>query len=532
LQRGPACGVHCVTEQTTTAIVCDPSGFFLLSLLIGIICCCRSSVDVEFSIIMRSGALPSKNFSSIARRVLIRQPARSAPEAMRSIHPCPVCGSKPMKLNHLYEHLRLLHQFSKEQIEEEKLRFRRLKHEGKAQHICNWCNIEYASYNGLKYHLKQSHQALPPLTEGAMNCPAYNQHFHDVEQLAGRCTAEHNPVTDHQTISPIPQCDSDDIPLFKQEDEDSKAHLEQAIPSVQRNVSTSTLTRSNLNRETSPEQTIPSSSQSSGYSSSLKVESDVKPPSEQVKIPSASECTKSYFIPQDDSDRRTSSEVVNPCSSVDIVDGVYTQYNLCRCDLCKRIYSLTEERLTAPLEKPYEPVARSNARGRPALGARTRAVVNNVRKFFEELRRQLEFSCVGTILNCPRIMTSLACGVSRRTISYIAHPPKQEKRQRRAEKQGLPRQGSAMKLYGKEWGVTIRNFIKYEMKIDRNAKVGDLHRKICSTFADFPSLSPKAFASFTRGLGFHYAMVGNKKCIVYRPPVDSEVDEANNEDVV
>ncbi|KAL6744370.1 hypothetical protein Aduo_017311 [Ancylostoma duodenale] len=322
-------------------------------------------------------------------------------------------------------------------------------------------------------------------------------------------------------ISPIPQCDSDNITLFKQEDEDSKAHLEQAAPCVQQSVSTCTLARSNLNRETPPDQ-------SSVYSSSLKVENDVKPPSEQVKIPSTPECTNTYFIPQDESERRTSS-VVDSCLPVDVVDGVYTQYNLCRCDLCKRIYSLTEERLTAPLEKPYEPVNRHNARGRPALGARTRSLVNNVRKFFEELRRQLEFTCVGTILNCPRIMTSLACGVSRRTISYIAHPPKQEKRQRKAEKQAPHRQGSAMKLYGKKWAVTVRNFIKYEMKIDKNAKVADLHHKICSTFADFPSMSPKAFASFTRSLGFHHAMVGSKKCIVYRPPVGSEVDEANNE---
>ncbi|EYB86007.1 hypothetical protein Y032_0286g1373 [Ancylostoma ceylanicum] len=329
-----------------------------------------------------------------------------------------------------------------------------------------------------------------------------------------------------------PHCDTADTILFKQESEDSKAHLEQAPNPVQQGVGTCSFTRNNPNRRTSPEQTISSIPQSSGCSSSLEVGNDVKPTSQQVKTSSMPECTSSFFTPQGGINRKKFSTAVDPSLPVDVVDGVYTQYNLCRCDLCKRIYSLTEERLTAPLEGPYEPSTPYTVRGRPALGARARLLVKNVRMFFEELRRQMEFSCRGTILNCPRTMASLACGVSRRTITYTACPKSIAKRGQNGGKQCPPRQKSAMKLYGKKWGVTVRNFIKYEMKLNKETKIDELHTKICSTFADFPNMTPKTFAFFTRALGFHYMMVGNKRCIVYRPPVeDSEVDEAKSEDV-
>ncbi|EYB86008.1 hypothetical protein Y032_0286g1374 [Ancylostoma ceylanicum] len=193
---------------------------------------------------------------------------------------------------------------------------------------------------------------------------------------------------------------------------------------------------------------------------------------------------------------------------------------ICDCDLCTRIRGLTEERLTAPLEKPYKPVQNKNAPcGRPHFGAEGRLVIRNVRNFFEELKNWL--SCSGpalrsTILNMPVAMTSLACGVSLKTVTNHVH-----NRESRKEEQKRLRQSILMKSYIAEWGVVVRHFVNNELKQGQDVTVSDLYSKICYAYADFPMPESK-FLKFLRIIGFSTRKDGEDINVVLKSEPKSE----------
>ncbi|KAL6744369.1 hypothetical protein Aduo_017310 [Ancylostoma duodenale] len=199
----------------------------------------------------------------------------------------------------------------------------------------------------------------------------------------------------------------------------------------------------------------------------------------------------------------------------------------CQCNLCSRIRGITEERLTAPLEKPYTPVQNKNAVcGRPQFGAEGRLVIRNVRKFFEEFKDMLSSSGPAlrcTILNMPVVLTSLACGVSHKTVTNHVH-----RRQEKKQEEKRVRQSILMKSYIAEWGVVVRHFVNNEIKEGLSVTVSDLYAKIRYAYADFPMPETK-FQKFLKIIGFSVRVDEGKIYVVLRSDSESEVRKPKEE---
>ncbi|ETN78742.1 hypothetical protein NECAME_10181 [Necator americanus] len=187
-----------------------------------------------------------------------------------------------------------------------------------------------------------------------------------------------------------------------------------------------------------------------------------------------------------------------------------------RCDLCDRLRSLTAEKLTAPIEKPYEVVKPNKGLvGRPSLGRKTKVIVKRVREFFEELKKQIGELGYGTILNSAAVMTGLACGVSCKTVTRITKGPECKKKSI-VDRYTIRK--ANFKKYGPEWGEVVRHFVHNEFYQQGNVTVSDLHRKLCFAYTGFPMSEPTLYG-FLETLGFSYRKDRNE---TYIEPNSSE----------
>ncbi|KHJ89602.1 zinc finger, C2H2 type [Oesophagostomum dentatum] len=76
---------------------------------------------------------------------------------MRITSQCPVCNKSPMQLNHLYEHLRLRHKFTKEMVDKEKLKIKEANRRGRKRLECSSCEKIFYSRSGLRAHVEMHH---------------------------------------------------------------------------------------------------------------------------------------------------------------------------------------------------------------------------------------------------------------------------------------------------------------------------------------------------------------------------------------
>ncbi|KAK6757638.1 hypothetical protein RB195_015448 [Necator americanus] len=287
------------------------------------------------------------------------------------------------------------------------------------------------------------------------------------------------------------------------EDDDCKSHLEQIVPPLTRNNDTYTLSQKDSDRKSLLDQTDPPlSPASTTYSLSCDDDESM----ELLEEPTSS---------REEVWDRSPTEELNAC---DLISGAVSQQQgeqkgRC-CELCSRIRSLTAERLTAPLEKPYDSLTprRRVHTSRPAIGRNAKILIRRVRKFFDELKKQLGNEAHGTILSCANVMTVLACGVSANTISRIPRELPEECKVKELEGKN-EMQAACFKRFDKEWSVPVRYFVSNLMKHEKYIAIGELHSKLCFAFADFP-MSPPMLHAFLGALGFSYRKVGNKNYIV------------------
>ncbi|CAJ0588703.1 unnamed protein product [Cylicocyclus nassatus] len=113
---------------------------------------------------------------------------------------------------------------------------------------------------------------------------------------------------------------------------------------------------------------------------------------------------------------------VNANNLVPIAEAVKVEVH--SCPLCDALKGLTSERLKAPIEKPSESPSpasslydKYSAQGRSIhQGTDTEIIIRNVRRFFETFKKELKSASKGTLLNQPNVMTTLACGLSSKTV--------------------------------------------------------------------------------------------------------------------
>lgn len=117
----------------------------------------------------------------------------------------------------------------------------------------------------------------------------------------------------------------------------------------------------------------------------------------------------------------------------------------------------------------------------------------------------------GTILNAPITMTSLACGVSLKTVSKYVRGRKK----RKSLEHFYVKQMTIMENYLDEWGVVVRHFVNDELKIGIDVTVFDLYSKICYAYADFP-MSEAEFLKFLKTLGFSFRQDGEKGYVMLK----------------
>ncbi|KAL6743169.1 hypothetical protein Aduo_016245 [Ancylostoma duodenale] len=116
---------------------------------------------------------------------------------------CPVCHSKPMVLKNLYLHLRKVHFWEDESVQELK-RFLKLSRVGERKvHECEECKKVYFSDNGLAHHMKKVH-GVEENIRGRVTCPSCRKHFASHGRLALHCLKVHkdeNPDQDYRIIT-------------------------------------------------------------------------------------------------------------------------------------------------------------------------------------------------------------------------------------------------------------------------------------------------------------------------------------------
>ncbi|RCN40506.1 hypothetical protein ANCCAN_13564, partial [Ancylostoma caninum] len=208
----------------------------------------------------------------------------------------------------------------------------------------------------------------------------------------------------------------------------------------------------------------------------------------------------SYLMPSGPRRRRKSK--TKPTSPAEPISEAEHDCN----DLCNRVKALTPQMLTAPIEKPYEPLpsSRRGAVARPSMGQEARDLIRHVRAFFEEVKRQLgEKACHGTLLNSAVQMAALACGVSQCTVTRLGTSEEKAwdrvKKKPSTTKNALGKRNAmrivSLKQYGEEWGDVVRHFVHSQLEQEVNLTVADLHVRLCCAYSHFP-MAPQTLCPF------------------------------------
>ncbi|EYB86016.1 hypothetical protein Y032_0286g1379 [Ancylostoma ceylanicum] len=185
--------------------------------------------------------------------------------------------------------------------------------------------------------------------------------------------------------------------------------------------------------------------------------------------------------------------------------------------------------LKAPIEKPYKSSKRG-APGRPSsFGRKAKITVRQVRQFFGLLKKQLGDGCTGTLFNSPTVMTGLACGVSRKTVtrSLTGLARLDDCKSKEPDEKNTLRM-TTIKKFGQEWGDAVHHFVNTVLEEEGNVTVTDLHGRLSSAYADFPMCSTTLYG-FLRALGFSYRKEEDKIYILGENKSESE-SESESED--
>ncbi|KAL6744368.1 hypothetical protein Aduo_017309 [Ancylostoma duodenale] len=185
------------------------------------------------------------------------------------------------------------------------------------------------------------------------------------------------------------------------------------------------------------------------------------------------------------------------------------------CDLCARSRGITTEMLTAPLEK-------SGRVRRPSLGRKAKVTVTRVRQFFDLLKLQMGESCQGTLFNSPAVLTSLACGVSRVTVTRTSM---ELSRLSYCNGKGM----STLKKYDQEWSAVVRDFVNSMLEEDGLVALTDLHSRLSFAYADFP-MCVTTLHYFLTALGFLSKEDGDQIYIVPDNRSDTESEYESEEE--
>ncbi|VDK56208.1 unnamed protein product [Cylicostephanus goldi] len=157
------------------------------------------------------------------------------------------------------------------------------------------------------------------------------------------------------------------------------------------------------------------------------------------------------------------------------------------------------------------------------LDAKCRAIISNVKSFFEELKRRLGKKCTGTIFNAPTQLTAVACGVSKRLASSIQTGPEYIRKpipytHVRPQWGRELRRKEALRKYSGEWGSVIRHFVHAKFRNEVSVTVADLWNEMKETYPTFP-LSQTTFYYLLRGLGFTYRINDGQRYIFENPSI-------------
>ncbi|VDM69334.1 unnamed protein product [Strongylus vulgaris] len=105
---------------------------------------------------------------------------------------CPVCQRGPYQLGNLYDHLRFVHWWKKDKVDELKIKIKNTKFEGRQSVECE-CGKIYFSVHGLRVHREKQHGQVVHHSSNyfPVTCPACLKVFRTGEELAMHCNEMH-----------------------------------------------------------------------------------------------------------------------------------------------------------------------------------------------------------------------------------------------------------------------------------------------------------------------------------------------------
>ncbi|VDK60212.1 unnamed protein product [Cylicostephanus goldi] len=152
----------------------------------------------------------------------------------------------------------------------------------------------------------------------------------------------------------------------------------------------------------------------------------------------------------------------------------------------------------------------------PFFDAKCKAIITNVKSFFEQLKARLGKECAGTIFNAPTQLTAIACGVSTNVVSKlkviegVLQPiPSTSSAVQRTRKH---RRRAALEKHGDEWGDRVRRLIHEKLGDEFNITVAELWTEMGETYPDFV-LAQTTFYYLLRGMGFSYRKLDGQRII-------------------
>ncbi|EYC46041.1 hypothetical protein Y032_0410g946 [Ancylostoma ceylanicum] len=116
----------------------------------------------------------------------------SAESLMRTADNCCVCGHGPLRLGHLYDHLRKQHKWDEGQIDVKKIEYSHKRNADKHGYECSICGRIYRTNGTLRRHKKGAHAIKVPNSDfGCVICPGCGLNFSSNSDLALHCSEHH-----------------------------------------------------------------------------------------------------------------------------------------------------------------------------------------------------------------------------------------------------------------------------------------------------------------------------------------------------
>ncbi|KAK5973584.1 C2H2-type domain-containing protein [Trichostrongylus colubriformis] len=115
---------------------------------------------------------------------------------MKTYAKCIVCLNGPYLLSVYYHHLRAVHSWSEEDVEQEKIRIKQSRFPERDKIQCSFCSRVYFSLYSLRAHMEKSHaeQLIEHGEKGRfkVTCPGCHQVFRTGHELTQHCAETHN----------------------------------------------------------------------------------------------------------------------------------------------------------------------------------------------------------------------------------------------------------------------------------------------------------------------------------------------------